>query len=251
ILVVAMVCHEAGHAVAMRKAGVEIDEFGIGLPFLPALTIKFYSQYFRWNFTLSPILLGAYVKPTSKGAELMLSLKAEESALIYGAGAWANMCCGYAGLFLASAITGNYAFTWFGWILVCLSPLVFFRKTYCRYVIPVIGGAAFVHIFGMIIYSAFVKHSILGVVGGPATIFGFAKDIKNWSDALNFFSTISLSLALINSMPLSFLDGGRIANGYMARLKNQALINNLTKVGHFLFASLIIIAFICDFVSFF
>ena len=52
--------HEFGHFIAARMSGIEVDEFGIGLPTPRALTL------FRWRgtrFTLNWLPLGGFVRP--------------------------------------------------------------------------------------------------------------------------------------------------------------------------------------------
>ena len=52
--------HEFGHFIAARMSGIEVDEFGIGLPTPGAITL------FRWKgtrFTLNWLPLGGFVRP--------------------------------------------------------------------------------------------------------------------------------------------------------------------------------------------
>src|SRR5512143_1564592 len=52
--------HEFGHFIAARLCGIEVDEFGIGLPTPGALTL------FTWQgtrFTLNWLPLGGFVRP--------------------------------------------------------------------------------------------------------------------------------------------------------------------------------------------
>lgn len=52
--------HELGHFIAARMSGIEVEEFGIGLPTPGALTL------FRWRgtrFTLNWLPLGGFVRP--------------------------------------------------------------------------------------------------------------------------------------------------------------------------------------------
>src|SRR5215510_16482804 len=55
-----VIIHEFGHFIAARISGIEVDEFGIGLPTPGALTL------FTWKgtrFTLNWLPLGGFVRP--------------------------------------------------------------------------------------------------------------------------------------------------------------------------------------------
>ena len=52
--------HEFGHFVAARWAGIEVEEFGIGLPSYKLATL------FKWQgteFTIHALLLGGFIRP--------------------------------------------------------------------------------------------------------------------------------------------------------------------------------------------
>src|SRR5689334_11122700 len=52
--------HELGHFIAARWAGIEVEEFGIGLPSKKLVTL------FTWQgteFTIHALLLGGFVRP--------------------------------------------------------------------------------------------------------------------------------------------------------------------------------------------
>lgn len=52
--------HELGHFIAARWAGIEVEEFGLGLPSYKLATL------FKWQgteFTIYALLLGGFIRP--------------------------------------------------------------------------------------------------------------------------------------------------------------------------------------------
>ncbi len=85
-LTLIVAAHEAGHAYFMRKHGVEIKEFGIGIGSIGKQLFYFTSRTIRLPFltiTLPPIafhplLIGAYVVPTEDGEKYLRVFRSKQ-----------------------------------------------------------------------------------------------------------------------------------------------------------------------------
>ena len=69
LVILSIMLHELGHALAMRKYGVPLAEMGFGLPIGPKLTFSGgwwnkFGEDFKFMFYFNP--LGAYVKPKNE-----------------------------------------------------------------------------------------------------------------------------------------------------------------------------------------
>lgn len=220
-ILLALILHEAGHALVMWRNGIEIEEFGIGIPvpYIPRIRLKFGTAT---AIAIHPVLLGAYVKPSKEGAEDLEHLPARERAFISGAGILAN-------IFLAAAIVpanlllfGNLVDTrtfisfllFSGFSVFICALLWFFRYPFCRYVIPVIGSCVFVILSFLLVRKFLFPEEIVPGQGGPQVVgpAGMAGLVMQLTKerVLFFVADISLSLALFNMIPLMPMDGGRI-----------------------------------------
>lgn len=203
-LFLALVVHEAGHFVAMRRYGVEVEKAGIG--FGPSLRI--YSKRLGVPLTFSPLLLGAYVKPTKEGGTRMLQLPVRKQAVIYAAGPLMNFAT--TGLLLAPVI----AFRLFdgdtdkivaraitlGVIAILAIACYKWLELVSTYVLPAIG---LLHL----VLLAVVLTTDPGGVDGPIGIVEFATS-STLFDAIMFGLVINLALGWVNLMPIIPLDGG-------------------------------------------
>lgn len=97
--------HELGHAVAMRRLGVQVDTVSLlGFPGLGTVELPIKHSLFpgtRW--VLHPLILGAYVKPDEEDIK---RLSSREKDIIAGAGPLANVCFSIVLLALAAATFG-------------------------------------------------------------------------------------------------------------------------------------------------
>src|SRR3989344_7886288 len=118
-LVAVMAAHEAGHAYFMRKHGVEIKEFGIGIGSIGKQLFYFTSRTIRLPFltvTLPPIafhplLIGAYVVPTEDGEKYLQNLPLKARMQIFGGGVYINILLAVGIYFLIHAWIAFLALT--------------------------------------------------------------------------------------------------------------------------------------------
>src|SRR5919205_1067870 len=87
LFVVSIVVHELGHAFAMRRYGVELDEIcllGVAGPVLLSFYLR--KVFGETPLTIRMIPLGAFVRPTEEGAQTAGALPYLKFAHIMGAG---------------------------------------------------------------------------------------------------------------------------------------------------------------------
>ena len=97
--------------------------------------------------------------------------------------------------------------------------------------------------FGSFIAGLFTKAQVSSSVAGPVGIVGLFTGVMQfgWRYVLAFIASISLSLAVINSLPIPGLDGGRFALITLARLGFKITPKNEALVHYFGFGFLIIL----------
>lgn len=206
LLILCLVVHEAGHAIAMRRFGVEIQSAGIG--FGPSL--HFHPNWISFPLALGLLPVGAYVKPTEKGNQTLKELPYREQAIIFGAGPLMNFAFTgvlLIGIILTATLAGNYHHAQGRIIIlsVICGLLVGCWKRIglvCKFVLPVLGV---VQLAFVIILIA----SDLSNVSGPVGIV-HASGSSSLSVAVLFGAGISLAIGLFNLSPIAPLDGGQM-----------------------------------------
>lgn len=221
LVIFSLFLHELGHALYMKKYGVPIETFSIGLPF--PIALRFRSKKFLNGALIqfTPLLLGAYVKSTSyKGEDPTALLSYKEQADIYGAGPLANFIFGLS-ILLALG-------TWTNWentsayllnyrTLLMLAFLITFSiapKWFSRYLMLPLGVSMMVLTVWLIFQDP--GKSVSGPVG-IAKIMGEASGVYT---SLLISSFLSVSIGLFNTFPLLPLDGGRTMNALIGRYPN-------------------------------
>jgi membrane-associated protease RseP (regulator of RpoE activity) len=203
-LLATILLHELGHALAMRSRGIRVEETGLGFPVpkLPRIAFTFFrGSASPLRVVISPLLLGAYVRPRKEDIERQEALPYHDQALIFGAGVLANLLFGLATMATWDLLSGNIekalVLTWLGAILWMG------RKQFCSYFIPFLGA-----VFLLAFLAAIFNHG--AHMGGPISIFREAGKTRGIEDAFKFGFAISLDLALLNMLPIYPLDGGRL-----------------------------------------
>jgi len=247
----AIVIHEFAHGYVMYRYGVEIAEAGIGVG--KGIIPHFYVRWRNIPIKISVLLIGGYVMPSEQGNQQIKALDYRKQSDIYGAGVYSNVIfCLLMGN-LAFLIRPNVIFLgsylmYFDFIII---PLLLFRRTFCRYFVPVVGSV----LLGYILYLMFVNGPT-SAVGGPATIvkMSVVEAVADWrislSDAFSRIATISLAIGLFNMIPLIPLDGGRIVLSWINAMKKERMANAFSAVGVFMFFALILLAITSDVLSF-
>lgn len=218
LVIFSLFLHELGHALYMKKYGLPIEIFSIGLPF--PIALKFRSKRFLNGalIQLTPFLLGAYVKPVSyKDIDPTNSLSYKEQADIYGAGPLANFIFGLSILLMLGIWTNwenalayllNYRTLL---MLAFLATLSIAPKWFSRYLMLPLG------ISMMILTAWLIFQDPAKSVSGPV---GIAKIMGNASGiytSLLISSFLSVSIGLFNTFPLLPLDGGQAMNALLGR----------------------------------
>ncbi|MFA6131336.1 MAG: site-2 protease family protein [Patescibacteria group bacterium] len=159
------------------------------------------------EITLSPLLIGAYVKPSEEGARACEELPYEAQAEIYGSGVWTNillflvMAAGLiffkSGLTLEDGMIRSVA-------CIGLAVLLYrWKGLFCNYGVPAIGVWVAWSV-GSLLFSP-ADSGVMGPVGIMKT-FAQATSVL---DVLRLGASISLGVGILNMLPLMPLDGGR------------------------------------------
>ena len=198
VVSIILMVHELGHAIEMRNKGIPIESLGIGLDIWVLPSVEFPIGFFPdATFKISPLLLGAHVTPTEEGGQLMEQLPYSEFSSIVGMGVWVNLMVGLFFLsivFLTSARRKENRSR----IVLTLSLLVLLgigRGIFVSYLIPVLGIL-------MLVYVVINYKDLRGPLGAIREL------LKVRITAV--IAGISISLGLLNMVPLFPLDGGRI-----------------------------------------
>ncbi len=234
IFVLVMVIHELGHAWEMKKCGVDIAEMGLGIPFrwsrrkiddqfdeygmemyedryLPHLSYPIKVWGMNIKLKLHPLLLGAYVLPSSIGMETMDGLSDGDKHKIFAGGIIANIltCCfvfGVLWVFGATKIVTLF-------ILIGVAiPCIFMRTFVSMYVVPILG-IIFLIFISYVLVTTPITESLSGPVGVMSIIFDVVSETESvWMQlkkALMMLGIISLAIGIMNCLPIFVLDGGR------------------------------------------
>lgn len=202
LVLLAILIHEYAHAYEMNKYGVKIESAGLGIPIWRCY---FQFRHPRWfygvPFKVSPLLLAAYVNPGYRGFRKIEKLPYKYQADIYGAGIWTNLLFGLVLCGYTRASKSLLAFT----VYVGIVMLVYFsKKILCRYIFVPAGFA----LLGWLCYMLFT-HPLMRRVGGSITLGKeIYQDSTNFHQAIILAGLISISLAIINLLPMVPMDGG-------------------------------------------
>lgn len=231
LIVLSLVFHEAAHWFEMSRRGIPVVEAGLGFPIGRWLQIRFrWKRFSGTTFTLNPLLIGAYVKPSDRGQKMIEALPYKEYATIFGVGPLANLLFWLMIFFVRPVIDSQISlanpqnqFMMFC-VFSIMAFVVYARGALSAYVVPVLGLAAIV-----LIVMTLAKFGQKGV-SGPVGIVEAAK--KSSSDglisALSFAGLMSLNLALLNALPFFPLDGGKIVDKIIGRF--GARVQNIFRV---------------------
>lgn len=196
-----VIAHEAGHAVAFRRAGVRVAEIGFGAQLPPRITLAPTPRR-PFALVLSPWLVGAHVRPHGDDHGRMHELPYRDRAWISGSGITVNLVLGLLALLpvtllhgrwpIASAITGLAVLLWAA------------RKVFVAYVVPLL----------VLPIAAVTVWLTVSTYSRPKSQFvGELADLLPTSpiQALTLAGIVSLMLGMVNTLPFAPLDGHRIA----------------------------------------
>ncbi len=217
-LLIGVVLHEMGHALAMRRHGLSLQEAGLG--FGPRL-LTWQPRWLSYPLKLRLLPLGAYVRLTPADEERLKTMPYVVQADCTGAGITMNLLT--TGIIVVvltmvrwlggQPITGlQIAFIISG--LAITAGCLWLRQWICAYGLPVLSLGA----LGVIIWSIIADPT--QAIGGPITSYNLISasglgELPYWYTQLLLLAFISLSLALINVLPLFVLDGGYIVEALL------------------------------------
>lgn len=248
-LIALVAIHEAGHAYFMRKHGVEIKEFGIGIG--PTGKQLFYigARKIRLPFlslelppiAFHPFLIGAYVLPTEAGEKHLANLPLKARLQIFGGGVYANLLLAVIIFFLIQTwlvillLQHNLMLTSNLLLMTILSFILVMSLVKWRYAFsilsPIVMGALTIGFLWFIFFVPKVAESLVGQSGateslvGPIGIISMGVNATANTNPLAVIElvvlifAITLSLGLTNSLPVPPLDGGHIIKAIMERFR--------------------------------
>ncbi len=194
VFTVIVLVHEFGHFIAARKAGVKVYEFSIGFPFSPKIITLF--RHKETEFTLRLLPLGGFVSFSKEGEGESIDLfnaSYFNRALIMSAGSAFNILFAFLIFILVFVFGKHYP----------LSEAILMSA---NTVWAVFAGTAG---FFFDLFSG--NGTAEGLVGplGIASLAGKAA-VKGFISLLYFSGLLSISLGIINLLPMPALDGGHL-----------------------------------------
>lgn len=234
LILLALVFHELGHALSMRKYGITVETLGIGIPMHPKVTFhpKIGKRFFgeQFSLVLSPWLLGAFVKQVGNDDDFEQKLPYQAAAHIYGAGIVANLAYASVLLGILAIMTVGDANVFtkgiipLGIFMLVAYFLVRFSRQFCSWILPPLSLVA----IAVLVYSIrdlMIVHHDEKALGGIVTVSMMVADqVKNASHAVLFGSVFSIGLAIMNALPFYPLDGGHIAQLIFGRFERFSFV---------------------------
>lgn len=235
LLNLGIIIHELGHAIAIWKNGIEVEEIAIGLPF-PKIPFIRLSRQVSVNFfgfsiknlrlSIYPLLIGAFVKTTDESDKKLERLPITKQIGIYWAGPFANLLVGLLCLLGYISFTESFIIVIVAIIVIVILgflislPYILSRYRKSCFLVPLLG---IVVLFSVPWLFFTMKDPTAGLTGlmGPVGI--VAEGPKMLSNGfVVFFIVISICLGLVNAFPIPPLDGG---NAVTALLQEWGMIS--------------------------
>lgn len=217
ILGLLILVHELGHLLAAKKAGVKVEEFGIGFP--PRL-FKFKKGGTLYSINLIP--LGGYVKEKEESFNKKSFL---DRAKILSAGVAMNLVLAVVCL----TIICFFVYPWYEAVYMGLVKV--FQLTF------LISGVL-VKLSQDILLSGKLSPGIVGPVG----IAGVVDQVVEQGvlNIIYFTGLLSLNLGLVNILPFPALDGGRLVFLGIEKIRGKSVPEKTEKIIHMVGFALLI-----------
>ena len=217
--------HEFGHFLAARESGVKVYEFSIGFPFSPRLITLF--RYKETAFTVRLLPLGGFVSFSRDGGEddtELFSVSHGKRALILSAGSLFNILFAFV-IFTPVFIVGKN--------LGLVDALLLSVKT----VWEILSGTL------MFIGNIFTGHGTMEGISGPVGIAVMAGKAagKGILNLCYFTGVLSMSLGIMNLLPLPALDGGHLAMLFMESIRRKPISTKAYQIATFVGLALFLV----------
>jgi len=207
VFTVIVLVHEFGHFMMARKAGIKVYEFSIGFPFSPRLITLF--RHKETKFTVRLLPLGGFVSFSKDGGEDNNSLflaSNDRRAVVLSAGSLFNIVFAFL-VFTPVFMIGKH--------LAFHDALLLSAKT----VWEILSGTI------TFILNILTGHGTMEGLSGPVGIAAMAGQAAS-QGILNLFyftGVLSMSLAILNLLPLPALDGGHLVMLFIESVRKQPL----------------------------
>jgi regulator of sigma E protease len=217
--------HEFGHFLAARKYGVKVYEFSIGFPFSPRLLTLF--RYKETVFTVRLLPLGGFVSFSQDGGEddtELFRVSHGKRALILSAGSLFNILFAFV-IFTPVFIVGKH--------LGLVDALLLSVKT----VWEILSGTL------MFIGNIFTGHGTMEGISGPVGIAVMAGKAagKGILNLCYFAGVLSMSLGIMNLLPLPALDGGHLAMLFIESIRRKPMSRKAYQIATFVGLALFLV----------
>jgi len=205
VFTLVVLVHELGHFLAARRAGVKVYEFSIGFPFSPRIVTLF--RHRETEFTVRLLPLGGFVSFSRDGDEDAMEL--------FGASRLHRL------QIMSAGSVFNIVFAFFAFIIV------FFAGKDMHLGAAIISSAkitwAMMSGTAEYLVNIFTGHGTMDGLAGPvgiAVIAGKAA-AKGFLNLLYFTGMLSLSLGIMNLLPLPALDGGQLVMLFIEAIRKK------------------------------
>ncbi len=225
VFTVVVLVHELGHFIAARNAGIKVYEFSIGFPFSPKIFTLF--RHKETEFTLRLLPLGGFVsfsKDGNEDAKELFEASYFKRASIMSAGSLFNIAFAFL-VFIPVFAFGKHI------------PFIDAIMSSIQTLWAILSGTA---AFILNIFSG--SGSMEGLAGpiGIASMAGQAA-IKGILNLMYFIGILSMSLGIMNLIPLPALDGGQLFMLFIESIRKKPLSLKTYQVVNLLGLSLFII----------
>jgi regulator of sigma E protease len=209
-----VVVHEYGHFITARKAGIKVYEFSMGFPFSPRLFTLF--RHKETAFTVRLLPIGGFVRFSQNGDEDATELfetSNNKRALVLSAGSLFNIIFAFI-VFVPVFVIGNH--------LNLIDAIWLSAKT----VGEILSGTI------MFILNIFTGHGTMEGVSGPVGIAAMTGQAasKGILSLIYFTGVLSISLGIMNLLPLPALDGGHLIMLFIESIRKKTLSPKIYQV---------------------
>lgn len=225
VFTIVVLIHEFGHFIAARRAGVKVYEFSIGFPFSPKILTLF--RHKGTEFTLRLLPLGGFVSFSKDGdedAKELFEASYFKRSLIILAGSLFNITFAFLIFIPIFAMGKNLPFI----DAVFLSAEMLWK---------IFEGTT------LFLFNIFSGNGSMEGLAGPIGIASMAGQAasKGFLNLMYFTGILSMSLGIINMLPLPALDGGQLFMLFIESIRRRPLSVKTYQIVNLLGLSLFII----------